>query len=569
MPDRSPGATLASTTLVPVEGPPRHAVPSWCSVLVGFLAAVPVLVATVRAMFGGRVWVPVGDNALIATRAYDVLSRHHPLLGTWTSASLPSGTELHNPGPLQFDLMALPVELLGGRGVPLAVGAINVLAIVGVVWIAHRRGGPLLASAAALVAAALSWVMGSQLLVEPWQPHNTLLPFLCYLMLVWGVTCGDLRALPWAAGVGSFVLQTHLSYGLLVPLLGLWAVVGLALTLRAERLQSCGSARPAGQLKRSMALAALVLVLSWSQPLVEQVAGDGPGNLGELATSFGGSGSATGPALGMRVVSSVIATPPWWSRSSFHTAWLPPSRDPAPASAVLPSTGVAIASIALLLVILVGGGVLASRHGERDPSRAAAGGAVALIAALLTAASVPIGLFGLAPHQFRWLWPISAFASFAVLVLFGMLVRRRRGPAPVRALVVTCASATVVLAVFNLATGPASPSNSAERSMEVARGLNPQLGVLEGEGPVLVQLPPVFNDPYGGAVMAELARRDIPFLVVPEWTPQLGAGRRFTGDNARSVLMFRIGEATPPPGGRRIAQFEDVALYLSDADARD
>lgn len=532
--------------------------------LAGLLAVAPVLVATVRSMFGGRVWVPVGDNALITTRAYDVLTQHHPLLGTWTSASLPTGTELHNPGPLQFDLMALPVKLLGGRGVPLAVGAVNALAIVGVVWVAHRRGGPLLASAAALVAAALSWVMGSQLLVEPWQPHNTLLPFLCYLLLVWAVTCGDLWALPWAAAVGSFVLQTHLSHGLVVPFLGLWAIVGLTLTVRSERRRPGDEALGPARLKRAVGLTTLVLVLCWAQPLFEQVAGEGPGNLGELATSFGGSGNATGPGLGTQVVSSVVATRPWWTRPSFHTAWLPPSSDSDPAVAVLPSTGSALTTLALLGAALAAGGWLASRRGSRDAARAAAGAAVAVIAALVTAASVPIGLFGLTPNQFRWLWPIAAFTGFAVLALVGVLAPHLRSVPLSLPLLIACTSATAVLAALNLGTGPATPSNSGARSMEVAHELNKQLGVLEGRGPVLVRLPPVFNDPYGSAVMAELARRDISFLVVPEWTPQLGAGRRFTGDNARSVLTFGIGELAPPPGGREVARFEDVALYLSE-----
>jgi hypothetical protein len=77
--------------------------------VVTVLAVLPVVVATVRA--AARGWLPVGDNAYFAIRARDVLTEHHPLLGTWTSASVSAGTDFNNPGPLLFDLLAIPAKL--------------------------------------------------------------------------------------------------------------------------------------------------------------------------------------------------------------------------------------------------------------------------------------------------------------------------------------------------------------------------------------------------------------------------------------------------------------------------
>jgi hypothetical protein len=75
-------------------------------------AVAPVVVATVRAVAGG--WRAISDNVFFGLRAADVFTEHHPLLGVWTSASVAIGKDVNNPGPLQFDLLALPV-LIGGR----------------------------------------------------------------------------------------------------------------------------------------------------------------------------------------------------------------------------------------------------------------------------------------------------------------------------------------------------------------------------------------------------------------------------------------------------------------------
>ena len=63
------------------------------SVVALVLALVPLVAALVHA-FG--TWTAVGDNALITLRSLDVLTRDHPLLGTWTSASRTVGFDVNN-----------------------------------------------------------------------------------------------------------------------------------------------------------------------------------------------------------------------------------------------------------------------------------------------------------------------------------------------------------------------------------------------------------------------------------------------------------------------------------------
>jgi hypothetical protein len=87
----------------------------------------------------------------------------------------------------------------------------------------------------------------------------------------------------------------------------------------------------------------------------------------------------------------------------------------------------------------------------------------------------------------------------------------------------------------------------------VARDINRQMGTLEGEGPVLVDAPIGFGG-YGPAVMRELQRRGVPF-VVASGLDQLGSHRRFTGANARARLTVKVGDdaLATPPGARRVA----------------
>ena len=64
----------------------------------GLAAAIPVISSTVKAVRAG--WVPAGDDGIIATRGWDVLSSHTPLVGQYSEAGLViHGQVMHSPGP--------------------------------------------------------------------------------------------------------------------------------------------------------------------------------------------------------------------------------------------------------------------------------------------------------------------------------------------------------------------------------------------------------------------------------------------------------------------------------------
>lgn len=554
---------------VPVGGPAGAAAgtPAWLgSLALASVAAVllPIVVATARSIRDG--WLPVGDNAFFAVRALDVGTRHHPLLGTWTSASVAAGVDVNNPGPLFFEVLALPARLFGGAaGLAIGSAALNAAAVLVIAAFAHRRGGPLAVLASMLPTGVLLWTMGSELLFDPWQPHSLLVPFLCLLVLVWSLACGDLLALPLVVLVASLLLQTHLTYAVLVPLLVTWALLGLVLSLRRRadvEPAAAGSVRR--DLVRMGAVAALVLVACWAQPLYEQVAGEGEGNLSRLVRSTETAADTVGFGAGARVAATVVARPPWILRPSFRDTYA--VGDPAEAVFGLGSVASpagATVGLGVVVAVLVAGAWDARRRSDLVGSRLAITGLLALAGAVATVAQAPIGSLGLAPHQLRWLWPVGAFLGLAVLVVVARrAVASGIPPLPVAAaLAGLCAVlAAANLPTFNQGAGPSAD----ERAIPVVAALGRQLDVLEGGGPVLIDLAGIrFAEPYTLAVMAELQRRGIEF-VVPEddevMIRQLGPTRRFDGTNAERLLLVREGEAvrTPPPGTTRIALVEGL-----------
>jgi hypothetical protein len=530
-------------------------------------AVIPIVVAAARAI--GRGWIPTGDNAQLALRSLDVFNQHLPLLGSWSSSSASYGINVNNPGPMMFDALAVPSKLLGVPiGIPVAVAALNVAAVAGIAWFAWRRGGPVLGIIAMTAASALAWAMGSELLYEPWQPHSLMLPFLLFLFVAWSALCGDLIALPFVAFVGSYLLQTHLTYAVLVPVLGAWALAGSFVSLRlARRRDPDGWPVLRRQARRALAIAGALLAIAWAQPVIEQFTSSPSGNLTRLIRASRAPHVKTvGMQLATRLVASVVSVPPLWFRSAtqrtFNAAagWRPPSGFLAAAS---------LAAVVAVLVLCAWG---ARRRADRVALPALATSALLLLAAVVTAARTPITVFGAYnQHELRWLWPVAAFVSFTIVA---SLVRRLPVHHPSGAAVLGGFTLiAVVLAALNLPTATVGDTpNTMQYAIPAQKQLNASMRDLTARGPLLID--DLFKeefalfDPYGWAVLAELQRRNIPFVAADaELVRQLGPRRQFTGHNARGALLERKGTAalTPPAGSRRVAFGEG----LSPADLRE
>jgi hypothetical protein len=518
-------------------------------------AVLPVIVATTRAIAGD--WRAIGDNAYFSIRAADVLTEHHPLLGSWTSASIAIGLDVNNSGPLLFDALAIPVRI-GGPNAGLAVGValINIASILGIAAVARRQAGPTAVVVAMAAATGLGWALGSELLFEPWQPHSLLFPFLCFLFMVWALVCGDVALLPWAVGLASYIAQTHVGYSVVVPALGAGAVVVAGVRLwRSRHVDPQGWRARRRRTSRSIVVAAIVALACWAQPVIEQIFGEGRGNLGRLASSFSDTGARVGLSDAPRYVATLVALPPWWGRPSVSEAFVP--------GAELPSLGSALIGLGVVAVLLAVGLRAAWRRSDWPVTSLVLTGVAVLAVALMGAATMPIGIFNLASHQMRWLWPVAVFVTFVLAMAAITAGGRRAG----RVTVGLLAAATLALSMLNLPSmnarvGPAADANA----IPTVRELLPQLASLSDERGVLIDVTGErFAEPYTFPVMVELQHLDVPWFVEdPGLVRQVGPARAYEGQ-ASLRLFVREGDAAHhiPDGARRVA-FADA---LSDQEA--
>ena len=303
----------------------------WLTFVVGLCAAVPVIASTISALADG--WLPAGDQAIIATRAYDVFTSHTPLVGQHSDAGAVIGQSVYSLGPMLYWLLALPARFGSPGTLTLTIGLLNTLAIVGVVALARRRGGRALMFVTAIALAVMCRSLAPEVLHDIWNPSTALLPFTLLIFLCWSLACGEHRLLPLTVLVASFVVQCQLAF--LAPSLGMVAV-GLAgltvsrMPLRARRQAPEPSRRgadppPSGQgadpppgrrgsVWRWALAALLVALICWTPPAIDQIEGK-PGNLTELVRTATAKQSKLGATVGWHAVVRAIGVPPWWLRN--------------------------------------------------------------------------------------------------------------------------------------------------------------------------------------------------------------------------------------------------------------
>ena len=541
------------------------------------LAAATSIVIALSAIRGiRRGYEVIGDNALIELRGRDVLTRDHPWLGTWSSASISSGIDVNHPGPLLFELVAGPVRVLGGAaGIAVAIALAHITVVWLVGWVTARTGGPSAAIVAQMITAGLVWTLGSELLYDPWQPNVLVLPFWLFICAVWSVTADAVAMLPLAVGVGSFVMQTHLGYLFIVPILLAFAV---SMVLWRRRTEGAGRF---DDLRRPVLLSVGVGAVLWAQPLWEQLFGPGRGNITRVvvAGTVGGDdfvpveSSPTGVSTGLRVLGSVLALPPWWGRPGFDSSIPPSTWIDGPDGRVLDAPGLRTLGPSVIgLVILVIVVALAWRRVRRAVSRPLEAGfqvlAVAAAVATITVIITPVDILGLSPHKVRWLWVIGAFATYllAMAVIVGLDARRRR-QVLLTSIAVSVVAIVATVPTFVNRSGPVYFRATYASVTDIRTQLDAYIG--GGGAPAAVAFDAEgigFAEPYTAPVMAELLRSGVE-VSVDNGTLARQLGPRRLLDAADDVgaplpLVFvRAGaDAVDIPAGAERIAFHDGDL---------
>jgi hypothetical protein len=517
----------------------------------------PIVVAVVRALVNG--WFPIGDAALLAIRAYDVGTPHHPLLGSWTSASFALGIDVNNPGPLYPDLLA-PFMWTFGRAFGIAtataigVGTINAAAALGTALVGARIGGWRAERWMLLLVAGLMWSMGSELLIDIWQPHALLLPFCALVALTIAVACGDLIILPVWAGVASLIVQTHVAYVYAVSVLVGVVAVALALRLRTVRGDAPWASLGGRVLRtKTFGWTVAVLVLAWSQPLWEQLFGTGEGNLQRLATHAGEGDLTVGAGTSVKIVSSVVALPPWWTRGGFedsiaNTPLTETADGPRLFVPDLPGPVLAIVALVVVAGLLVAL-IVTLRRADQLPARMACVVSLAMLAVAVAGLSAQaVTRTGLGSHQVRWLFALSVIVHVSIVwgAVEWAFCRWPGWRASGRWLDV---GVGVVLAVFTLANLPfhahdLGPTADREAQATLDRSFD-DIDRFESQGAVVYDIDNLTPfEPYSTAVMMRLRERGVEFRFSDEpMLRQMGEQRRVDGTEVGHLRQFQRAEA--------------------------
>jgi hypothetical protein len=283
--------------------------------LAGVGAAIPVIHSAVKAVRAG--WVPAGDDGIIATRGWDVLTSHTPLVGQYSEAGLViRGQVMHSPGPMLYWLLAIPARYGSVSSLAVTMAAINTLAIVGCVALARRRGGLALMFATALGIALMSQSLPTESMHDIWNPAAGLYPFLLLIFLAWSLSCGDYRLLPLVALLASYVTQTHLMYAAPTAVLLAVGLGGLLIRRLSGRRRPAAVPTLAGRHPTARiwpwALAALVVLAAcWTPPAIDQIENT-PGNLAMVVRTAEHGGAKLGASVGWHALVRAVGVRPWW-----------------------------------------------------------------------------------------------------------------------------------------------------------------------------------------------------------------------------------------------------------------
>ena len=280
------------------------------TVLIGLVAAAPVIVACVHALQEG--WQPVADRGNVATRAFDVFSMHMPLTGPNSFTTELTGHPTFSLGPMLFWLLAPAAHIGAPQSFVVTMALVNTLCIVLAVLLARRRGGVWLMLAAAAAIAVMTRSLTAADFYDIWNPAAPLMPFLALAFVSWSLACGEQRWAPLAVLLASFCVQCH--NGFTFPSAGLLLVAAVGLFLsRRPRFAGSRPARARGRVWPWLAAAALVLAICWTAPIADQIAGQG--NMGHVLEAGKTKRSRQGSGVGVKTVVLTVGVRPWWLKT--------------------------------------------------------------------------------------------------------------------------------------------------------------------------------------------------------------------------------------------------------------
>lgn len=240
------------------------------AIAIGIAGLVAVLLVSIRRAPETYPW---GDTA--ATSIYTLRAATDGLaVGSY------SRFHWNHPGPLLYELLAPLYALSGYREISLkwTTLILNLCALATMLVVVRRRA-PVLAVTIAFALLPLLY-REQRLLFWSWNPIVPLLPLALAVALSASVSAGAIGMLPLLVGVASFLVQSHVAFAPVAA-----AMLASSFLLFAWCVRHKERSPAQRDIRRSVALALLVLAAVWAVPITNELK-HSPGNLASIATFF-------------------------------------------------------------------------------------------------------------------------------------------------------------------------------------------------------------------------------------------------------------------------------------------
>jgi hypothetical protein len=518
--------------------------------LAAALAALPMLIAGATfaiqhplIIFDGD--AAVDELALIRSGHFEQLVGNYSRYG------------FSHPGPAWFYALDTVYQPLGAQSwaFPVAMLAINALAVLLIILVAWRTGGPPLAVAAAISLLIYVGAMGDVAFRGEWPPLAVILPMALMLLLAGLGAATSTPALAWALVAGSYEAQTHVGT---VPTVMAVLVAAVAARLAMNYVAMRDPAREVRATSRwdlPLTIGGLVLaVVMWIPPLIDEVTGN-PGNLTVLWNFFMSHGpqhhwlealSALGHNLDIFELPQLLGSgyTDMAVRSSAHVA--------------------VVGVFAFLCLGLIGAGLVA-----RDRFAQAAG--VILLAAVAAITYSIRDVLG-PVYEYLLLW-VTTLPVVLALAWLELLLHLRLWRSTVVSRNIQVAAALIVLMVIGSLSAvrtagfqalPPEPPNVQRagylsEQVEAAVDRNPNQ-------PVLLELNSLEMWPMAAAIGLQLVKHGHPIRFHDEWLFMFGRETRIRGDERVAIVVVSAADAaayvSAHPTAQLVASTDTHAVFL-------
>ena len=428
--------------------------------------------------------------------------------------------------------------------------------MVAIAFVARRRGGLPLVLVTLFLVGLLCANEGTQFTRDVWNPLITVLPFVLLVFVAWSASCGEAWALPVGVAVATFLVQTHVSYGLVAAVLLLAGLGGAAITLWRRRNDAHHRDRV-----RSWAFASVITVgvaaLLWLPVVVQQLR-DEPGNLGTLVRFFRDHGREHSYGDAWQVVAAQLSAWPDWVHGhqvlNIYTGGIDLTRG---------------APVAVWVVVLVGAAALTWRR-AKDAFRLDVLLGLTIVVAVVSVSRIVGDIF---PYLVTWTWAVGMLTWLAIAwsVVRWWQQRDATDARVGRIGIGVITAALVVVTVVNTVDATTSENPDPQASTQVATLVDDVRAALPpGDGVVEIRGGTTPGSAWIGAgIAAQLERDGITTRVAPDLGFAYGADRVLGDEHVRLVVLPV--EAPDLAATRKLPCFEAagrvraVTLFLGDA----